>query len=62
MAGKGDAPRPVNGPNFRKNFDMIFPSKKSCRFLPAAHSCPQTTTDDQPSTPAVTTDDGHAQR
>jgi hypothetical protein len=28
MAGKGDAPRPVNGPKYRANFDRIFSSKK----------------------------------
>lgn len=26
-AGKGDAPRPVNGDKFRENFDAIFPPK-----------------------------------
>jgi hypothetical protein len=27
MAGKGDRPRPVDGETFRRNYDMIFPSK-----------------------------------
>lgn len=60
-AGKGDAPRPVNGPQYRANFDRIFPEKKSCQFTKLHEVRPITTTDDNtPSTPAhEVTDDGH---
>ena len=27
MAGKGDTPRAVNGDRFRRNFEMVFPTK-----------------------------------
>ena len=57
MAGKGDAPRPVNGPKYRANFDAIFPEKKSCYFTKLDDIRPQMTK--QPSTPAVPADDGH---
>ena len=61
MAGKGDAPRPVNGPKYRANFDAIFPQKKSCTFTKLHEVRPRTTTDDNtPSTPAAVTDDGDA--
>lgn len=30
MAGKGDTPRPVNGPKYRENFEIIFPQKSPC--------------------------------
>jgi hypothetical protein len=58
MAGKGDTPRAVDGEKFRKNFDLIFPSKKSCRFTKVHDIRPQMT---KPSTPAAVTDDGHEQ-
>ena len=57
MAGKGDAPRPVNGPKYRAHFDAIFPEKKSCPFTKVADIRQQMTT--EPSTPAVPADDGH---
>jgi len=56
MAGKGDTPRAVNGEKFRKNFDLIFPEKKSCPFTKVDDIRPQMT---KPSTPAAVTDDGH---
>ena len=60
-AGKGDSPRAVDGEKYRANFDLIFPIKKPCPLEKVSDICQQTTTDDQPSTPAaVTTDDGHA--
>ena len=57
MAGKGDTPRAVDGEKFRKNFDLIFPSKKSCPFTKVDDIRPQMTK--KPSTPAAVTDDGH---
>lgn len=60
-AGKGDSPRPVDGPKYRQNFDAIFPEKKSCSAAKVADIRQQMTT--EPSTPAaVTTDDGHESR
>jgi hypothetical protein len=57
MAGKGDTPRAVNGSKYRANFDLIFPKKKSCSAAEVADICQQMTT--EPSTPAVSADDGH---
>jgi hypothetical protein len=34
-AGKGDSPRPVNGPKYRANFDRIFSPKKPQKTLPS---------------------------
>ena len=57
MAGKGDTPRAVDGEKFRKNFDLIFPSKKSCFFTTVDDTLPQMT--NKPSTPAAVADDGY---
>ena len=56
MAGKGDAPRKVDGEKFRKNFDLIFSQKKPCYFTTVDDTLRQVT---KPSTPAAVTDDGH---
>lgn len=43
-AGKGDAPRPVDGQKFRKNYDEIFCTKaiKVIASVSAfVHTCPQ---------------------
>jgi len=60
-AGKGDNPRPVNGPKYRANFDLIFPQNNTCALVPVCDRCQQTTTDaNTPSTPAYeVTDDGN---
>lgn len=60
MAGKGDTPRPVNGPKYRENFDLIFPQNNACAPAPVCDILQQTTTDaNTPSTPAhEVTDDG----
>ena len=58
-AGKGDSPRPVDGPKYRANFDLIFPENKSCLREKVADIRQQMTTD-APSTPAQP-DDGHGQ-
>jgi hypothetical protein len=46
-AGKGDSPRPVNGPKYRANYDRIFSpktSKKSLSSMPtSANMCQQIT-------------------
>jgi hypothetical protein len=47
MAGKGDTPRPVNGPKYRANYDRIFTPKTSKKPLPSmptfANICQQIT-------------------
>jgi hypothetical protein len=47
MAGKGDTPRPVNGPKYRANYDRIFTPKTSKKPLPSmptfANICLQNT-------------------
>ena len=35
MAGKGDAPRPVNGAKYRANYDRIFSPKTHKKALPS---------------------------
>lgn len=35
MAGKGDTPRPVNGPKYRANYDRIFLPKTPKKTLPS---------------------------
>jgi hypothetical protein len=46
-AGKGDAPRPVNGNRYRANYDRIFSSKTPKKSLPSvptfAYICQQIT-------------------
>jgi hypothetical protein len=46
-AGKGDSPRPVNGPKYRANYDRIFSHKNHRKSLPPmptfANICQQTT-------------------
>jgi hypothetical protein len=47
MAGKGDTPRPVNGPKYRANYDRIFLPKNHRKSLPPmptfANICQQNT-------------------
>jgi hypothetical protein len=45
MAGKGDTPRPVDGETFRRNYDMIFPSKIKPHLNPDDENKQQKTTD-----------------
>ncbi len=42
-AGKGDAPRPIDGSKYRENWDEIFcrnPSKNVARMSAFVHTCP----------------------